>query len=158
MIRCVLANRIEDGEQKLPPVEKAWSAHWRPGGWIPLTPENSVANCSERASVCPECGDRRVFLGDNYPDFADPVVDAYLTRMQYDPDANTIGDKHCGTCHGMEYRGPSTTEICGVYHSTFLMKRILALPGVRVAASVSAPNTLLFRAEGFEGVSMGVME
>lgn len=159
MIRAEIANRCEVGEKRLPPVGKVWPEYWHHNGqWRPLEPGDIRPTIVDVDCVCPDCGGRRVSLGDNFPDFSDPVADAMIHRLGYDVDDNSIRDASCMTCRGLKYAGPNITEICGVLHQTFRLRRILALPNVQVTRSLANRHALLFRADGFEGISLGVVK
>lgn len=154
LIRCELAARDEDGERKLPKnLLSVWNHHWRPTEqWRPLTPDD--LRPTERVTGrCPYCGDRRKSFGPNYPDDQE-TADALL---DWDVDDNTIRDSSCEHCHGRDYTGPSCVRINGVVHQSWTMRRILALPNPQVCGTKADRfGVLLFRAEGFEGISMGM--
>lgn len=159
MIRCELASRVEDGERRLPGnVMDIWERFFKPTDWIDLTPENirPTENIMEYVTgSCPYCGDRRVSFGENHPtdqDYADTLLD-------WDPDDNTIRDASCEHCHGRNYDGPALVRICGVVHRSFTLRRILSLPNPQVccskASDVNEPDVLLFKADGFHGITLG---
>lgn len=158
MIRCELAARVEDGERRLPRnVMDIWKGYFKPTDWIDLTPDN--IRPTEMAYVtgsCPYCGDRRVSFGDDYPTDQEFVDERCI---DWDPDDNTIRDASCEHCHGRWYDGPTLVRICGVIHQSFLLRRILSLPNPQVccskASNVKEPDVLLFRADGFEGITLG---
>lgn len=159
MVRCELANRLEIGEVRLPPVESTWVKFWQPvGPWKPLS-EVSIrpVPVDGFAAACPECGERRVSLGDTYPDLADEAEAERVYRLGFDVDDNSIRDASCGTCHGLEYRGPTVASVLGVPHSAFLMKRITALPNAKVCRSGFDGRAILFAADGYEGISLGLL-
>lgn len=160
MVRCELGSRVEDGERRLPPnVLDVWNYWWRPAGhWRPLMPEDLVPTENVNGS-CPHCGNRRVSFGDKYPDdqvSADALPD-------WDPDDNTIRDVSCEACRGRHYEGPSCVRIGGVLHSSWNLRRVLALPNPQICAGVvgllgDPSGAVLFRADGFEGISLGFDE
>lgn len=157
MIRCELVSRLENGERHLPRnVIDIWGRYFRPTDWVDLTSEDIRPTEKFVSGSCPECGDRRVSFGEDYPtdqDYADSLPD-------WDPDDNTIRDTSCECCHGRYYDGPSLVRICGVLHQSFLLRRILALPNPQICCSRSSmakkPDVLLFRASGFAGISLGI--
>lgn len=158
MIRCELPNRLEVDEIKLPPVRKVWNDYWSPSRqWRPLTVEDiqPTVLSPDSCGHCPECGDRRITLSE-YPDFNDPVVNARVRELGYDIDDNSIFDESCPMCRGGKYDGPNVTMIAGVPHWGFFAKRIAALPNVEVCRGQNTALTVLFRADGFEGISLGV--
>lgn len=149
MIRCELSNRVEDGERRLPPAEKVFNDLWRPKEWIPLNEVCQDPVLSVGYGVCPECGGRRISLGDKWPDTPPPPL--------YDPDDNTCGDSSCQTCHGDHFHGASIAMIGGIKHFSYRLKRIAAIPDVKISPfSTGEHYGLLFRADGFEGISLGV--
>lgn len=159
MIRCELASRVENGELRLPNVEPVWRQHWRSSAqWRPLTPDDLIATENVNG-LCPHCGDRRVSFGEEYPESQEQTD----SLPEYDIDDNTIRDVSCPECHGKEYTGPSCVRIDGVLHSSWNLRRILALPNPMVCRSQyqdlhdkgSNHASILFRADGFEGISMG---
>lgn len=162
MIRCELASRIEDGERRLPKnIIDVWDYHWKPSGeWRPLTPDDVIPTEWDRITgLCPYCGDRRVSFGEHFPtdqEHADALLD-------WDPDDNTIRDSSCEHCHGRDYIGPSCVRIAGVEHQAWPMRRILALPNPRVCSAAVMDgrptekfHAILFKADGFEGISLGM--
>lgn len=153
LIRCELASRQEDGERRLPGnVIDVWNYHWHPGDWRPLTPDMLVPKETDRVTgLCPYCGDRRVSFGEHWP--TDQVAADQLP--DWDADDNTIRDISCVHCNGKEYTGPSCVRIGDVHHQVWPMRRILALPNPRVCAT---DETILFKADGFEGMSLGISE
>lgn len=164
LIRCELPSRLEEGERRLPRcVPQVWEDYWHPKQqWVPLTPESAKPVESYKKIMwqpCPQCDSAAsVSLGTEYPDFSNQQIDRDITRFGYDVDTNCIRDKSCPVCHGLDYNGPSVAVVDGVRHSAYLLKRILALPGAEVCQSQSMPQAILFRANGFEGISVGVME
>lgn len=164
MIRCELASRVEDGERRLPKtVTDVWNYHWNPSGeWKPLTPDDLQSTKMERVTGhCPYCGDRRVpYIGSPPKDHED--ADALL---DWDPDDNTIRDSSCDHCHGHEYTGPSCVRIGEVLHQAWTLRRILALPNPRVCSAAvlsgrekDGYRAILFQADGFQGISLGLSE
>jgi len=160
MVRAEIGNRLEVGERRLPPnIDDIWSSHFEPDGkWRPLTLDDIAPTkvCPLSCVPCPECGGRRISLGDTYPDFEDPVVDAMMHKKGYDVDDNSILDANCKTCRGMNYHGKSIFLFNGIEHATHACRRIVALPNVRVCQSRFVPEAMLFRADGFEGISLGL--
>lgn len=156
LIRCELTNRVEDGERCLPRnVLEVWNGRWSDNvRWSDLTPDDLIP--TEQGSgyaLCPCCGNRRVFFGEKYPDdqeHADALPD-------WDVDDNTIRDVSCEACHGREYTGPSCVKIDGVLHKSFTLQRVLALPNPQVRGIRNDKyGTVLFRADGFQGISLGM--
>lgn len=156
MIRCELASRHEDGERRLPKnVTQVWDSHWRPSAeWRSLT-DDDLRPTERVTGACPHCGDRRVSFGEHYPtdqEHADALLD-------WDPDDNTIRDSSCEHCRGREYTGPSCVRIGGTVHQSWTMRRILALPNPRVCGVPDRNfGVVLFLADGFEGISMGMID
>jgi hypothetical protein len=67
------------------------------------------------------------------------------------------GSFTCGVCHGGHvHHVNNVVDVCGVLHSAFYMKRVLSLPNVAVCRSGFDRQAILFRADGFEGVSIGL--
>lgn len=153
LIRCELPGRVEDGERRLPDLAKVWCNHWSlRQQWRPLTPEDLTPTVWKPDGLCPHCGDRRVSFGTHYPDdqtTADALPD-------WDVDDNTIRDVSCVECRGEKYVGPTAVQICGVEHSAWTLRRVLSLPNPMVCRSTSRNvPSILFRADGFEGISAG---
>lgn len=46
-------------------------------------------------------------------------------------------------------------HVCGWPHSTYMLKRIAALPNPMVCRSESREDAILFRDDGFQGISLG---
>jgi len=158
VIRCELAGRIEDGERRLPDVLSVWENYKSAAPrWRQLTPDDLRPTEFVNGS-CPECGDRRVSFGEEYP--TDET--AAFELPDWDVDDNSIRDISCPLCHGREYSGPSCVRICGVLHSSWDLRRIVALPNPTVCHSVYhgdlRQKVILFRADGFEGISVGVVK
>jgi hypothetical protein len=132
-----------------------WKKYWNPEGkWedfnLPHWSEVSI-ECP-RYNVCPCCGGRRVSYGATYPPYE--LLDSrWVGDTDYCVDTNTIADPTCELCRGRTYRGPSLLEVCGHVFSYHNLPKIAALPGVRVCR---APDVILFQADGFEGMAMGV--
>lgn len=162
IVRCELESRVEDGTRRLPKdVLKVWDHHWTPQQqWKPLTPDDLRPTIhGSYGDECPLCGsEATVSLDDEYPDSEKPWVNEMLRLHGYDVDTNSVRDKNCPECHGLYYNKPGLAVICGVPHSAFRLRRILELPGVQVCQSMSVPEALLFRSDGFEGISLGVVE
>lgn len=160
--RAEIADRKEDGDIKLPyNFGEAWPTLWKPAGeFLPLElpPIEALTLCTDErwGGICPLCGNRRVSLGDCYP----PECSDYkwCDVMGYDPDDNTIRDKSCGLCHGKDYHGPSLFRYGPHLLSYHRMKPIAALPNTRVAVNIKCDGPLLFQADGFEGMAMGLRE
>jgi hypothetical protein len=164
MIRAEIANRQEVGERKLPPkIDQIWESWFRPAQqWRQLTPDDIQPTIADGIGMCFECGDRRVSYGDEYPDLNEwgYFTDERCGRLGYDIDDNTIRDESCPTCKGLAYGHKNITVICGQEHQSHNLKRILALPNAMVCPSElhmdkHAPG-LLFRADGFEGIALGL--
>lgn len=162
MVRAELSNRREDGERRLPEnVEECFNKYWNPGEWRPfeLPPIESLVKYPvemDKTGMCPLCGDRWIFLGDRYPN-EDEMEHLRLTAS-YDVDTNEIRDTSCQLCHGRDYYGPSSLEVCGVLLSYHRLKPIAAIPGVMVAANQNRDqdSPILFRGCGIDGMAMGL--
>lgn len=70
-------------------------------------------------------------------------------------DDNTLRDRSCSLCHGLDYTDPAWSDVLGVHHNSHMLKRIAALPNAMVCRSASREDAILFRAEGFQGISLG---
>lgn len=163
MVRAEIANRHECGVVRLPPVEEAWRKYWNAGSqWRPLTPDDiTPTSMSEYRtgmtwSKCPECGNRRKSLGDTYPPMDTEEQLQRLARMDYDIDDNTVRDTSCSACCGSDFIGLDEVNVFGQWFKSYDLKRIVALPNVRVSAGEG--NSLLFQADGFQGVALGLMQ
>lgn len=154
MIRTELLNRSEVGEQRVPPVDKVWHDHWNPvGQWRELDDGILTPTIRKKYQLCPKCGDARVSFGEQYPDEGDW---SELCRLyNYDGDDNSIRDRSCDVCHGLDYQCAGFSDVLGVHHSSYMLKRIAALPNPMVCRSASVEHAVLFRADGFEGISLG---
>lgn len=165
MIRCELANRIEIGERRLPDIAKVWSDWFQPvGQWRPLTLEDIQPKfADEFGGVCWECGDRRVPYGGEYPEINEwgQFVDERCNRLGYDIDDNSIRDESCPRCKGRSYGHETLAVLFGQEHQSHNLRRILALPNVMVCESANHWKRhalgLLFRADGFEGIALGLV-
>ena len=152
MIRTELLNRSEVGEMRIPPVGKVWHDYWNPvGQWRELDQKILTPTLTREWQLCPKCGDARVSYGEAYPnDWTD-----LMNKYGYDPDDNTIRDRSCDVCHGMDYTDPAMSDVLGVVHSSFMLKRIAALPNPMICRSANSEHAVLFRADGFQGISLG---
>lgn len=150
--RSELVKREEYGERRLPPnVNHIWSLHWDHNNqWVPI--QEFMTPVISRDDNCPECGERRIFHGDQYP------ADNWPVLLDYDPDTNTSRDASCVLCKGRPYKGKNTSLLFGIEHSTYRLRRIATLPNAVVTASTSTTGSILFKADGFEGISMGFYE
>jgi hypothetical protein len=164
MIRAEIANRQEVGERKLPPkIDQIWESWFRPARqWRQLDPSD-IEPTHDGIGVCWECGDRRVSLGESYPELDEwgSFSDKRLYRLDYDIDDNTIRDESCPRCKGMDSGHKTVAVLFGQEHQSHNLKRIIALPNVMVCPSElslerHAPG-LLFRADGFEGIALGLV-
>lgn len=156
--RAEIANRIENGERTLPNVVRCWSEHWHPAGAFKpfdLPPVESLTlGGNSDFGTCPLCSGRRKFLGDMYPDW--DWCDSWKARsVDYDVDTNTTLDPSCELCHGRTYHGPWKLRVDGVLCDYSELKPIAALPNVRITRSTQ-DSCLLFVADGFEGMAMGM--
>jgi len=166
MIRCELANRQEIGERKLPKnIDQVWEAWFRPKAqWRPLTPDDIVPTAINDYAKCFECGNRRISLGDRYPELNEygSPAEQRMHDLGWDVDDNTIRDESCPTCRGRSFGHKNVAVLFGHNHQAYELKRILALPNVMVCQSGFEPEEhaqgLLFRADGFEGVALGLMD
>lgn len=157
MVRAELVNREDNGERRLPKnVEEVWRYHWHPSNWVPFELpriEDLTIRCSDGFyAICPLCDNRRISLGEWPPESFDK-----FRRLDYDPDDNSIRDKSCQLCQGMQYNGPSLIMVRGTLMSFHRLKPIAAIPGVQVAANEKGEDhPLLFRGAGLEGMAMGI--
>lgn len=157
MCRAEIANRVENGERRLPDVATCWQLHWSPADKFRPYELPSIDSLTLGThhdwGTCPLCSGRRKSLGAEYPD--NEWVDTWLARRKdYDVDTNTTLDPSCPLCHGRIYHGPYQVRVCGVLMDYSRVKPIVALPNVRIARSNA--ESLLFIADGFEGVAMGM--
>lgn len=107
--------------------------------------------------ICPECLGRRISLGSEYPDFHDKAVDYRMCKLGYDVDYNTIRDESCPLCKGLDYYGPSQVEINGFRYSYHMLSPIFDLPNVMVLPPETQTEPMLFKADGFEGMTMPIL-
>lgn len=159
MVRCELRETPEEnGKISLPRnIWDAWDQSYRPARWQPLALPywRSLRHTMDVGQYpCPECGSRRVSLGDSYPD-NDWITSSEAELRGYDVDDNSVYDASCPACHGTTDVPPGIAIVCGVPINAWYLKRIAALPGAEVAASLYR-DCICFRAHGFEGVQMGV--
>ncbi len=159
IVRTELVNRVEDGERKIPDVEWVWEHYCEMSGKFrpfELPPVERLTLHRDYCS-CPLCGDRRVSLGPNYPEWGPngEPADYELTRLSYDVDDNSIRDKSCPLCHGLTYHGPNVLEVCGVVMQYTRLKPIANIPNVMIAPSMRE-GALLFSGDGFEGIALGL--
>lgn len=157
MIRAELANRSELEDRRIPNVTPVWNDLWHPRSWHAFDPALLTPKyMSEGPQLCPQCGAARISLGEEYPDMADGDEIQRIYSLGYDVDDNTIRDPSCSLCKGLEFSGPDVSDLLGCYHSTFFVKRIAAIPDVQISRSCADGDVLLFRGDGFEGVSLGI--
>jgi hypothetical protein len=57
-------------------------------------------------------------------------------------------------CKGKHWTGPSEIQISGILHDYWRLKQIMRLPSVKISTTKEA---ILFKADGFEGISMGLL-
>lgn len=161
MVRAELSARKEIGERNIPPVEKAWREFFVPGDWRPFHSsmlEPTLRPIDECGSgPCPRCGSAATV--DVVDDVSTLNVErgCELERIGLDVDAWKVRDVNCPVCGGLNYDGNWCSQVCGVVLATCDLWRIAALPNVRVCRSRSDDSALLFRADGFEGVSLGII-
>lgn len=162
IIRAELTMPELVGERRLPNAVGLWNKNWRDGQWIPIEKpaikDLLLPNTEEYWCVCPECFGRRISLGETYPDPNDEANERKIHQLGYDIDDNTIRDETCPLCKGREYDGPSEFEIHGIRHSWHIIAPIFDLPNVRFLPPESAEAPLLFKADGFEGMSMPLVQ
>lgn len=160
MIRTELLNRSEVGEMRIPPVEKVWNDYWNPiGQWRELDETMLTPSIIRKYQHCPKCGGVEVSYGEAYPTDNEELFQL-VSKYGYDVDDNTIRDRSCDVCHGLEYTEAAVSDVLGVFHSSFMLKRIAALPNAMVCRSEfdKDDNVVLFRADGFHGISLGYHE
>lgn len=162
MCRTEIANRYEVGERRLPKnVKEVWEHHWKPVTRFEpfLLPDPNTLTIGGRCrddcsycATCPHCGNRRISFGDEYPN-----NDEYqrLLALDYDVDDNTYRDPSCHGCRGKDWKGNWVHKVSGVFMDYWRLRPISAIPNVEVAAS-SAPFSILFRGDGFEGIAIGL--
>jgi len=163
MVRTELVNRVEDGERRVPPFESAWKRYWSPAGeFVPFdipSPSALTEHCE--FVPCPVCGDRRISLGSEYPEFDDEGLprNRRLIVYGYDVDTNTIRDKSCDCCNGLRYQGPNVLRVHGVLMDYRRLLPIWQIPNVRITRShVPDGEALLFSGDGFQGIALGLSE
>ncbi len=151
MARAELTKREEYGERRLPSnVTAIWMYHWNHNNqWVPI--QEFMTPTKHNGCECPECGDRTIFHGEMIPD-------NHAELLEYDPEENTSRDTSCVLCKGRPYYGKNAVMIDGVEHSSFRLRRIAALPNAVVTHSTSMAGSLLFKADGFEGISLGFIK
>lgn len=155
MIRAELVTRNEVGEMRLPPVENVWNEIWHPTRhWRVLDDAMMTTTIIKEWQMCPHCGGARVSYGESYPTDQSELYEL-VSKYSYDSDDNTTRDRSCNVCHGLEYTDAAFSDVLGLPHSTFGLKRIAALPNPMVCRSATREDAILFRADGFEGISLG---
>lgn len=165
--RAEIANRIESGERRLPMMAPVlYLSNFSKSGYrlfeLPAPEELTVVGDYGK---CPHCGDRRISIGTEYPEFdkygrADKWSGKSIRGLDYDPDDNTIRDPSCDACRGKEWKGPSRLIVCGVEMDYSQMKTIATIPNVEVAEVVGNANRksmICFRGDGFEGLACGFL-
>lgn len=155
MARAELDSPKESGEMRLPPVEQCWKRLWHPGVFrdVCLPHWSKAAIPHDHGGLCPECGNRRISAGESYP--SDDDIQK-LHDYDYEIDTNTYRDPSCEVCKGRCFKGPTMIEIDGVTLCYWRAKKVLELPSCRVSRSKADTDALLFVADGFEGVLMGL--
>lgn len=162
MCRAELTSPVINGERRIPRVDDCWQKLWHPAGeFVPLDlpPIESLTRASETdCPVCPQCGNRRVSYGTEYPEFGEDgwVKSKRLRMLDWDVDTNTYRDPSCERCRGLPYAGPSQLFLDGVLFDYWRSKTFSEVPGVRVVRSAAESDCLLFVGEGFEGMAMGI--
>lgn len=163
--RAELVSRVEEGERRLPiNLDQLYRSHWEGcGELVPFELPDWRKACivpqdQSYSFTCPECCGRRVSMGDHYPP-QEWLDGREASDYEYDIDDNTIRDKMCPACKGKDWHGPSILIVDGVRFEYARLKAVAALPNVRVARSGfgTGDEAIVFRAEGFEGVSMGIV-
>lgn len=156
--RAELANREFNGERRLPNVAECWERYWRPATPFRqlVLPRIDELTITLEYGICPLCDGRRIFLGSEYPPMGESGEPDGRTYPDYDCDTNTIADKSCALCRGRPYHGPQCVDVGGVKMQYTRLKPICALPNVVAARSDADPMCMLFMAEGFDGLAMGV--
>lgn len=162
VVRTELVSRVEDGSRRVPNMDELWRVYWSENGsWRPfeLPAIDALTDYSEYLP-CPLCDDRRVSLGDEYPEFGPTgePVDHSLSVYGYDVDDNSIRDKSCPLCRGLIYHGPNAVRFQGVLMSYTRLKPIAAIKNVELVAGNPTHRSLLFRGDGFEGIALGINE
>lgn len=159
MVRAELPSRVESGERRIPDVESCWESFWHPGEFVPLelpaVDAPSLVIPPAGSGVCPLCDDRRLSFGDRWP--SEEEIEAV---RDWDVDDNTYRDPNCPLCRGRDFKGPSALRVGGILMNYSQLKPIAALPNVRISANRKYEGDhfgpLLFRADGFEGMAMGL--
>lgn len=160
IIRAELAAPLLDGaNRKLPNVAKCWEDCWRPSTkFVPfeLPPVGGLLT-NKYGGTCPVCCGRRVPI--NVDLDSGWCASREASERGFDIDDMTVLDESCEHCNGKEFFGPSLAKIGNTFHSYHLIKRIAALPSVQVAEAkdVAGYDLICFRADGFEGMQMGVV-
>jgi hypothetical protein len=155
MVRADIPNRVEIDERRLPRnVSAIWQEHWHPDRFVPLTESLMTPTEPSDYPLCPVCGDARVKFT---PDHKNPEHVNLCRVYDFDPDEFTIRDRSCECCSGLDYVGPDISNVCGIRHRSFYLRRIAALPNAKVCRSRSVASALLFVADGFEGISLGII-
>lgn len=154
MIRTELCNPSEVGEMKIPPVGRVWNEYWLPSGqWKHVDEQMLQPSIVKEWQLCPKCGCERVSYGEGIPPYPDVIE--LIGKYSYDTDDNTIRNRSCEVCHGLDYKEAAFSDVCGWPHSSFMLKRIAALPNAMVCRSATRNDAILFRADGFQGISLG---
>jgi hypothetical protein len=158
MCRTEIAAPDISGTGKPPPVIAAWHSYWRPdSAWVRdgLPAVADLKICTP-FGVCPLCEGRRIVLPE-FPNFDDRQVDATMSRLGYCIDDNSVGDESCPQCRGRDdYSGPALVDLCGAHVYYRYAKLMHTLPGVQFCRS-EVEDVVLFRADEFEGIAMGVI-
>lgn len=162
LVRTELESCVEEGDVRVPDMELTWSCYWSVScEWKPFELP-AIDNLTEHVDgvSCPLCGDRRVSLGEKYPEFGPngEPVDHKLSVYGYDVDDNSIRDKSCQLCEGLAYRGPNAVRVRGVPMSYSRLKTIASIGNVEIASTAVSRthHWILFRGNGFEGIALGL--
>lgn len=166
MIRAEIANRQEVGERRFPKnIDEVWGNWFNPKArWRPLIQDDIVPILENDYAKCFQCGDRRISLGDCYPELDEygSPLERRMRELGWDVDDNTIRDESCPRCRGLAVGHKNVAVLFGHQHQAHELKRILALPNPMICASGFEPEEhaqgLLFRADGFEGIALGLYE
>lgn len=158
--RAELVSTVDTGNERRVPgnLDELYRSHFTgSGAWraFELPDWRKCVNPNSYFYSCPECGGRRVSRGEYYPD-NDWITSSAAEQLDYDIDDNTTRDPSCGLCYGKTWRGPALLVVAGVHFEYSRLKAIAALPNVLVARSAQ-DDAIVFRADGFEGIAMGIV-
>lgn len=160
LVRAELPSVQTIGERVMPPIERVWKLWWTPSPftpntqWVPLEGRLIVPTIrQEEYSRCPVCNSVASVQLAVYPG-SEEELEA-LKPFGWDVDSNSIRDRNCPECHGLEFKGNHLIQIHHTMFSAYYMRKLATLPNAEICLD-RTKTVLLVRAEAFQGILMSV--